>query len=38
MNKMETLTDELVQTVIERRASLEKTIMLDNKIRKLFDE
>lgn len=38
MNKMETLTDELIQTVIERRASLEKTIMLDNKIRKLFDE
>ena len=35
---METLTDELIQTVIERSASLEKTIMLDNKIRKLFDE
>jgi len=29
---METLTDELIQTVIERRASLEKTIMLDKKI------
>ena len=29
---MEILTDELVQTVIERRASLEKTIMLDKEI------
>jgi hypothetical protein len=29
---MEILTDELVQTVIESRVSLEKTIMLDKKI------
>ena len=38
MNKMETLTDELFQTVIERRASLEEIIRLDKKISKLFDE
>ena len=31
----EKVVDELTQTIIDRRATLKKLIMLDNKIRKL---